>query len=514
MVDFLTKIRLGVIAFKEAYLTATVQDNIDWTSQGARRLRYEVLWGMYEQTNYRDVHLWATAYRKQYGLYKYVRPIYNPAYRLGQFWQGHIFGGLLDQDAGDTGAIPIATENDALREAIAQLWKWSRWNVQKDILTVRGTVLGDIAIQVCDDVNRGRVYMDILYPGSLQDVEKDPFGNVKGYTISEEVDDPQGSARKVIYTEVVNRDGINVVYETFLNGSPYAWPGNEDRTGTAVNSWQVPYGFIPLVVIQHNDVGLDWGWSELHPIRAKAQEADDIASMISDQVRKTIDPVWLMKGIKRPSSGVINMAGATDTADADRPFPGREEIQAIWNVDVNGDAVAMVADMQLESVLLHLDGILKEIERDLVELSQDISTASGDASGRALRTARQPVVSKVLQRRANYDSGLVAAQQMAVAIGGYRKYEGYEGFGLDSYERGDLDHSIVARPVFEEDPLDKIEIDSAFWLAAEQAKKAGVSLEAYLKEVGWTEERITELDIQKPEPVPQQLQPLQISDNL
>ena len=64
MVDFLTKIRLGVIAFKEAYLTATVQDNIDWTSQGARRLRYEVLWGMYEQTNYRDVHLWATAYRK------------------------------------------------------------------------------------------------------------------------------------------------------------------------------------------------------------------------------------------------------------------------------------------------------------------------------------------------------------------------------------------------------------------------------------------------------------------
>ena len=499
MPSFIDRIKLGVIAFKEAYLTAPVQDTVDWTSQGARRLRYEILWSMYEQTAYRDVHLWATALRKQYGLYKYIRPIYNPAYRLGEFWKGHIFGGLLDANAGEEGAIPIATENDRLREAIAQLWKWSRWNVQKDILTVRGAILGDIAIQVCDDVNRGRVYLDLLYPGSLEAVEKDPFGNVKGYTLNEAMADPAGVGRTVTYTEKVSRNGMDVVYETFLNGAPYAWPQNIDRTGAAVASWSEPYGFIPLVVIQHNDVGLEWGWSELHPIRAKAQEADDIASMISDQVRKTIDPVWIMKGIKRPSAGVINLAGASDTADADRPFPGREEIQAIWNVDVEGGAQAMVADLKLENVLLHLDGILKEIERDSVELSQDVHTASGDASGRALRTARQPVVSKVIQRRANYDSGLVAAQQMAVAIGGFRRYDGYEGFGLDSYAQGALDHRIVKRPVFEEDPLDKIEIDTAFWKAAEQASKAGLSLEAYLREVGWTDERIAELEIEEPE---------------
>ncbi|GAG44503.1 unnamed protein product, partial [marine sediment metagenome] len=51
-----------------------------------------------DQSAYRDIHTWATAYRKQYALYKYIRPIYNPSYRLGEFWKTHLFGGLLDVD--------------------------------------------------------------------------------------------------------------------------------------------------------------------------------------------------------------------------------------------------------------------------------------------------------------------------------------------------------------------------------------------------------------------------------
>lgn len=495
MPSFIERFRLGITAFREAFLTSPVQDTDDWGRQDARILRYAVLWAMYEQTAYRDVHKWATAMRKDYGLYKYIRPIYNPAYRLGQFWVAHVFGGLLDPLANETGAIPIVTENESLRAAIANLWQWSRWNVRKDILTSRGTILGDIAIQVIDDVRRGRVYLDLLHPGLLASVEKDPFGNVKGYEIAEERANP-GGVGTVTYHEIVSRNGDSVVYETFLNEGPYAWPENVDRSGAPVSRWEEPYGFVPLVLIQHNDVGLEWGWSELHPIRAKAHEADDIASQISDQVRKTIDPIWLMKGIKRPAGGSIALSGATTTADADRPFPGREELQALWNVSTDAEAEAMVPKLDLESVLLHLASIVEEMERDVVELSPDIHTASGDASGRALRVARQPVTSKVIQRRANYDAGMVAAQQMAIAIGGWRGYEEYSGFDLDSFGRGDLDHSIAERPVFEEDPLDKSEVDSAFWAAAHQAISAGVPLEAYLREAGWPDERIAKLNIQ------------------
>lgn len=486
------RLKLGLVAFKEAYLTSSVIDIEDWSDQEARMLRYAVAWAQYEQTSYRDVHKWSTAYRKKYALYKYIRPIYNPAYRLGEFWKGHLFGGLLDPDAGEEGAIPITTENEALRVAIATLWKWSRWPVQKDILTVRGAILGDAAIRVVDDVRRERVYLDLLHPGKLETVDKDPFGNVKGYTINENRPHPESLTRTVTYTEVVSRAGDNVIYKTFLNGKLYAWPENVDR-GQPVAVWSEPYGFIPLVAIQHNDVGLEWGWSELHPIRSKVQEVDDIASQVSDHIRKTVDPNWLASGMTKPKTAP-HIEGATDTADTDRPAPGREELRILY-APQGAKMQAMVADLDLETVLAHVDNILKEIERDMVELSQDIHTASGDASGRALRTARQPIIAKVTQRRANYDAPMVAAQQMAIAIGGFAGYEGYEGFDLDSYAKGDLDHHIPARPVFEEDPLDKIEIDTAFWSAAEQAVKAGVPLEAYLREAGWEDDRIAELNL-------------------
>lgn len=492
MADWVDRIKLGMVAFREAYLTSQVIDVTSWSDQESRILRYAVLYAQYEQTSYRDVHKWATAYRKQYGLYKYVRPVYNPSFRLGSFWQAHIFGGLLNVEAGVDGAIPIETDNEALRPAIAELWKWSRWQVQKDILSVRGTILGDAIIRVVDDVQRERVYLDLLHPGSFESIEKDLYGNIRGYVIKENRPDPRGSTRTVTYTEEVSRDGELVVYETFLNGKPYAWPDNLDRTGSPVAIWSEPYGFVPLVAIQHNDQGLEWGWSELHPIRSKIQEVDDIASQLSDHVRKTVNPEWAVLGMARPRA-IPHLKGADATTD--RPYPGREERKMLYFSDKDVKLQAMVADLDLESVLAHLEALTAEIERDMVELGQDIHTASGDASGRALRTARQPVIAKVIQRRANYDAGMVAAQQMAIAIGGFGNYEGYEGFGLESYDRGDLDHSIAERPVFEEDPLDQIEIDSAFWAAAAQAGLAGVPIEAYLREAGWDDERIAELGI-------------------
>jgi len=504
MTTLLDRIRLGIAAFREGYLTSSVVDTDDWSDLDARRLRYQVLWAWYEQTAYRDVHNWATAYRKDYSLYEYIRPVYNPAWRLGEFWKAHLFGGLLDPEAGEEGAIPVATDNEVLRPAIAELWKWSRWQVRKDVLAVRGTVLGDVALQVVDDVARGRVYLDLLHPGLLESVDKDPFGNVKGYVIAETRPDPRQKVRSVEYREDVTRSGDLVIYETFLNGEPYAWPENMDRSGEPVSRWSEPYGFVPLVVVQHNDVGLEWGWSELHPVRAKVHEADDIASMISDQVRRTVKPEWKVMGARAPVETSRTSPGAT--ADSDRPMPGREEmVLHYFGRDVKVEP--MIANLDLASAILHLDKVLAEIERDVLELSQDIHTASGSASGRALRTARQPVVSKVLQRRSNYDAAVVAAQQMAIAIGGWRGYEEYSGFNLDSYTAGDLDHSIADRSVFEEDPLDKTEIDIAFWQAGEQAVKAGIPLEAYLREAGWDSERIAALEIGETNPQREEQEP-------
>lgn len=477
----------GIRAFREAYLRADLADDREFSLLEARQMRYALYWALYENTAYRDMHLWSKKFRADYGLYRYIRGIHNPAYRLGEFYATHLMGGALDPAAGDgqalPSAIPIQTDSARLRQAIAMLWRCSNWQITKDIWTRQGSVLGDIGLQVVDDVQRQKVYLQVLYPGLITCVEKDPWGNIKGYTIEEQRPDPRPAAAKtaalVTYRETAMRDGDDVVYQTFLNGAPYAWNG-------VAAEWTEPYGFIPLVLTQHLNVGLDWGWSELHPGHGKFHEVDDQASKLSDQIRKAVDSPWLFAGVQAPSSSPT-IAGAT--ASTTRPEPGREEVPALYG---NADAKAfpLVGPLDIGAVSGRIKDLIAEIERDYPELQMDIWTASGDASGRALRVARQRVSGKLQMRRAGYDDSLVRAQQMAIAIGGHRGYDGYRGFNLDSYASGRLDHQIAQRPVFETDPMDQIEQDTAFWTAAAEAETAGYPLEIYLEEKGWSQERI------------------------
>jgi hypothetical protein len=472
----------GVRAFREAFVSAETLDPDEFNDFGARQTRYEIFWSMYENTVYREIHRWARTYKTKYGLYRYVRNIYNPAYRLGEFWKTHLWGGSLDLETAK-GTLPIITDNDPLRPAIAQLWRWSNWHVRKDIATLYGAVMGDVFLQVVDDVGRGKVYLDVVHPGTVSDVTVDAFGNVKAYKIEESRKSPEKSGQSVTYVETAKRgDGQAVTFQTFMNGKPYAWNGQAAE-------WEEPYGFIPLVHVKHNDVGMDWGWSELHPARSKMHEMDDVASILSDQIRKTVNVKWLFTGTAKPTSSP-SPAGASESTS--RPEPGREEEPALYAKGTDVKAIPMVAELNIEGTVQHILEILKDLERDYPELKYDALRASGDVSGKALRVARQPAEAKVLQRRALYDDALMRAQQMAVAIGGFRKYDGFKGFNLDSYERGDLDHQIGERPVFAVDSLDELEEDKLFWETAGMAVKAGAPLDSYLRDSGWDDDRITQ----------------------
>lgn len=418
----------------------------------SRRLRYAINWSFYENDAYRKVHGWSTRYKTEYGLYKHIRNIYNPVYRDAEFWKAHLWGGSLDPQAGDgvevPSALPILTDNDAIRPAISQLWRWSNWQTNKDVTVLYGAVLGDAAIAVVDDALRGKVYLKFLHPGKLSSIEMDSFNNVKAYTVQEERLDPTGKTRRVVYREDAFRDGDDVVYQTYLNDVPYDWEGKGSE-------WVEPYGFIPLVLIQHNNVGLDWGWAEMHSLRSRVHEVDDLASKVSDYIRKAVDAPIMFAGINPPSD-VPTVAGRDVTTA--RPAPGREEVPAFYG-PLGATATPIVPDLDISRAVGHIDNILREIERSHPELQDDIWNAGGETSGRALRIARQRVESRVIARRANYDDPLIRAQQMAMAIGGHRGY--FEGFSLDSYAAGLLAHSIGQRPVFAIDALDKLELEEA-----------------------------------------------------
>lgn len=163
---------------------------------------------------------------------------------------------------------------------------------------------------------------------------------------------------------------------------------------------------------------------------------------------------------------------------------------ALYSEKGDAKAQALVAPFDFPGMTGHLASVIASIEDEYPELKFEKLRMQGGASGAALRTARQPAEQKVRARRAGYDDGLRRAQQMAVAIGGYRGYRDYDGFSLDSYDAGDLEHHIGDRAVFATDAIEQIEEDTAFWDAAGRATNAGLSLEGYLREHGWDEERI------------------------
>ena len=346
-------------------------------------------------------------------------------------------------------------------------------------MTLWGTVMGDVAMRVVDDPDRAKVYLSIVHPATITDVDLDDFGNVKGYEISELRYDADAD-ESYTYLETADRDGNDVVFETYRDGKPFGYNGMPEV-------WAEPYGFVPMVLVKHNDAGMAWGWSELFPALSKVREVDDLASKVSDQIRKMVDAPWLFSGVDKPKTTVRT---TTTEATTDRPEPGREEMPALYG-PMGAAATPLVAPLDLAAAAAHIEAILKEIERDFPELQADIWTASGDASGRALRVARQKVEGKVKERRTNYDDALVRAQQMAVAIGGMRGYENFSGFGLESYQRGDLDHQIDPnRPVFPPDPLDDIEMETALWNAASVASNSGMPMDVFLERRGWDEESI------------------------
>jgi len=485
----------GASAFRKTMMaTANTSDPLDFDSPDGRAGRYAVLWGLLEGTAY-DKDMWAAmrTYLGQYGLYKFARPIKNPAARLVHFYRDHLWGGPLDPDAGDgsgkPSALPIVLGDgakDTLRPAIAQVWEWSNWGVKKDQFSMLVSALGDCAIRVRDDVARGQVYLEVMHPALLHDVRLDRRGFVKFADIREVRDDPTDPNRTAVYKETMERgDGDTVFFRTFKDDSPYKWPDAPQGEDVGAE-WQERYGFIPLVLGHFTEVGGPWGWSVFHESLAKFREVDSQASLLSDQVQNIVQQTWMFTGVSGEDELVLKKPLSSDGKNPQR---AREAFSTIYAPD-GATAIPLMFPLDIAAALAHVEKLTEGLEDDFPELGYDRLRLLGTISGQAMLVARQPAESRVKAVRAGVDKVLVSAQQMAVAIGGYRSYVGFEGYDLGSFGRGELSHEIGDRPVFEVEPAEQAEIDSLFWKAGQEAIKFGTSAQFYLEEAGWDEERI------------------------
>lgn len=478
--NWITRMTLAITAFREAYVTADTLTNAPFESHAGRLVRYDILWSWYENTAYRDIHKWAEAYRAEYGLYKYVRNIYNPTYRLVEFWKTVIWGGLLDPEAGEDGAIPILTDNENLRPAIATLFGDSNWDINKDVLVGYAGSMGDGGIKICDYPEAGQMRLEVIHPSSIKSLTLDNNKYVKGYVIEEIrlIGDKEYKYRE----EAVHEPGSKVVtYKTYKDDDLFKWNGRQAM-------WTEPYDFVPLVMFQHNHVGGNFGWAEIHPLRSKVNDLEDLAAKLHDYIRKVVDPIWLFN-FAQPRKPIEIVSGEKTS---NRLQPGREENNAIYVPNVAAKAFALVSsDLDVEKVGKAIERLIAEMERDFPELQMDIWTAGGYTTGKALKTARQRVERKVIQRRPNYDRGLERAIKMALTIGARNKYKGYTDLNPEGYAEGEFDFKIPSdRPIFDSDSSVEIQDKQIFWNIVTQAKDKGIPIELILKDLGWSKSKI------------------------
>ena len=158
--------------------------------------------------------------------------------------------------------------------------------------------------------------------------------------------------------------------------------------------------------------------------------------------------------------------------------------------------------------MVYMKELTGEIEHDHPELAfyrelRTMSQVTGPAAARLVGD----VSARVAETQAAYDEKNVSLFGMAVAIAGMRANSGAWGplnrqqqkftpFDLGSYTRGDLDMSIMPRPLLTPTKLETSQEKLAMWQGVQAAVTAGAPLALVLADEGWTDEEIKELTTQ------------------
>lgn len=460
-----------------AFWNPPAGDSEGFASQ--RMSRYEWFWALYWNTAYDDLSAYFANYPTGSKLYKFTRGLRNPVHRYVDFYVANVWGGALDMQAGNgratPSALPIETENEALRPAIARLWTWSNWNSKRTLATRFSSSLGDCFIKVVDRPQVGKVYLQVRWPGEVSEAEWDDFGNLKRAVI--EYDSLDEKEQRFTYREEIEHPsawgGATTRFSTYRNGIAFGYAENGGEA-----QWTTPYDFVPMVHVPWLDVGQHWGAVGFIAAVRKIDAANALASQLADQVGKAVHTPLVAMGIQ---------AGDVTVSQSDQDsIP----IMYVNRTPGEADISPLISDLNLEHGLNLLNAQLHEIHEDLPEMRMSEALRSG-MSGEALGRAFSDVLAQIEQVRAGHDSALVRAQMMAVAIAGQSRYHpDFAGFDLNSYAQGRLDHNIGRRPVLPRSSDEELKAQQVRWEMVNKAVGSGVPMATALREImGWQEEQ-------------------------
>lgn len=454
-----------------------------------------------------------------------MKPLRNPAHRAVEFYVSKLWPGPLER------ALPIVTKNKAIIDPIQKIWEWSNWAAQKQVAARWLSNFGDLFIKVAEKSENGqvtRVYLDPLKSKYVTALELDE----RGFIVFIRIDVPDGDE---LHTEVWSKEfgGYRLWKHNRAIETPIKQLGTPKETKTFVD---LGFDFIPIVHAKFQDIGETRGIGCFVHALDKIDEANRQATRLHQ----------ILFRYNKPTNAIS--ANAMDATGKPLPPPkiaGREgsDSSAGDSVKLGDDDLftlpgmakleQMVPNIQYDAALNILNAQMDELSSDLPEILYYDLKDKGELSNVALKTLLGPAVDKVLEARGNAEPALVRANQMALTIASLHGLDGFKDVG--TFERGDLAHTFAERDVIPMSATEKAEtikaqtetgmplvmamklngfsdeqikdmtqtmeyrlrIDKLLWEASDKAVAAGISIETYLRRLGWTEEQLTDLGAQK-----------------
>lgn len=455
----------GYRAFRDYGQGETATDRID---------RYQTLWAFWAGEWRADAAI-RSQRRSDPRLYENTRLLWNIARSTVRLYAQTVYQGALSTDGkplpdGSRGAIPIDPQtgseatDDALLAAAAEFWSMTRWRQHMSLAPKYSAILGDVLIELVDDVARGRVDPEHVWPGHVVALELDLVGNVKAYAVEKPITiaastafGRQTSADRYVFRKEV--DGETFRY--YRDGKPAAFPALGIQRAVEEN----PYGFVPAVWCRHELVFGDRGLGAFEPALNVLREQNSVLSHALDFSRKKFAAPIGVIGAALPRRGALTMPRIAGTGDPVLDAEQAAETHGLLPMNEQGRFVTVDFDVGRTGELLDRmdDRLLAEFPealffQELLKMTQ--LTAPG------VERAMGPIIGNVRQARANHDPQTVKLHQMVLAMMGWRlnngdypeaivaarpgRYEQFRPFDLDSYGRGLLDMEIAERPVIPE----------------------------------------------------------------
>jgi hypothetical protein len=410
---------------------------------------FALLRSYYEATALEDAALWQS-YRARFHLPRSARLIYSPARRAVDAYPGLVYPGCWTEDGkplpdGTPHALQFPSDliekNPQLVMAAIQTLSWGNWQAERMTYVREGGITGTVFVEVVDDMDRRKVYPQIVPIERVADMTIDATGNVKAYEIAYRAIDEDGMAYD--YRKTVDAERI-VEYR--------------DRRVTRTDP--NPYGFAPAACVKHRNTGSIFGAPVIAGVIPKIDELNRLATSVHNYIGKLQRQpvVFWSEAAPKP----VTKGGATDEAGAGADA---ENIAWLWGKMSNGQrgyVENMMQAVPIEGAGERIDKLLDEIKADLPEITMDdVISKLPNASGPIIDRMLPSVRGRVSEAQANYDAGTIKIIQMGVAIAGWRVATGawgprrdltrhqlrFDGFDLSSFSRGDLDMSILPRPL-------------------------------------------------------------------